>query len=598
MNPAEDPIIDQSAQTSESGKRLTTWYAQGHSDGLGDRLLMFDNTTAPSWEILRFKPALASSPQFETALRHTIERLGSFRHQAFPAVRPIAELGHEDGLAVVSTYASGVCLAEGLKKPRSAGFALRLLRQLMPALAALHQHDAGLFHGALTIDRFILTNEGRLMIREHMVGPALASLRPTAARMWADFGILGPVASPESDAVTLDQRGDVIQVALVVVSLMAGRRVSPEDYPQGLREVLDPIEDRHIWHEPESFRSLRAWLERALQMRERGFESAREAYAALMELSADTPRPDTPTRLQLAQRRAAPETAHAAPAEVARAHPPEVVNDDRLAPPAPHEMLPFWRRDPRILRWGVIAVAVIAVAEGALIGRLMLSNSADRSAGGKTAATQPATKLDPIVKDQPRLTPPPSGATTASAGSAPALTLTKANPPVVPDIRSAAMGPESPGKTAARPALLVQAPAASPRSGGFRVSAPIELHVLDGERVLGSSAEGPIIAPAGPHEYEFVNSAIGYRARRVVDVKAGEIIAVALAVPNGTLNINATPWAAVWIDGNAFGETPLGNLSITPGEHEIVFRHPQFGERREKATVRSDATTRVAVAFK
>ena len=59
MTTARDLIVDQSAAMVESGARLTTWYAQGHADGLGDRLLMFDNTSAPSWEILRFKPALA-----------------------------------------------------------------------------------------------------------------------------------------------------------------------------------------------------------------------------------------------------------------------------------------------------------------------------------------------------------------------------------------------------------------------------------------------------------------------------------------------------------------------------------------------------------
>ena len=95
--------------------------------------------------------------------------------------------------------------------------------------------------------------------------------------------------------------------------------------------------------------------------------------------------------------------------------------------------------------------------------------------------------------------------------------------------------------------------------------------------------------------FEFVNSAIGYRTRRVVEIKAGQITSVTMTVPNGTLNINAVPWAGVWIDGNAFGDTPLGNLSIAPGEHDIVFRHPQLGERHEKAIVRADRPTRVTV---
>ena len=164
----QDLIKDEFGPTDESGKRLTTWYAQGHSDALGDRLLMFDNTSAPSWEILRFKPDLAADARFETELRHRVDQLSSFRHPSFPAVRPITELDLDEDLAVVSTYASGVSLSDGLKKPRSAMFAVRLLRQLVPAVAALQQHGPGISHGAITLERLVLTAEGRLMVREHM----------------------------------------------------------------------------------------------------------------------------------------------------------------------------------------------------------------------------------------------------------------------------------------------------------------------------------------------------------------------------------------------------------------------------------------------
>jgi hypothetical protein len=50
----------------------------------------------------------------------------------------------------------------------------------------------------------------------------------------------------------------------------------------------------------------------------------------------------------------------------------------------------------------------------------------------------------------------------------------------------------------------------------------------------------------------------------------------------------------VLIDGKLVGETPIGNLSIPLGEHEIIFRHPQLGELRRTALVRSDAVTRVS----
>jgi hypothetical protein len=91
-----------------------------------------------------------------------------------------------------------------------------------------------------------------------------------------------------------------------------------------------------------------------------------------------------------------------------------------------------------------------------------------------------------------------------------------------------------------------------------------------------------------------VNSALGFRSRQVVDVKAGQTVAISVTPPDGRININAVPWAEVLIDGKLVGETPIGNLSIPLGEHEIVFRHPKLGEVRRTAVVRSDAVTRVS----
>jgi PEGA domain len=249
-----------------------------------------------------------------------------------------------------------------------------------------------------------------------------------------------------------------------------------------------------------------------------------------------------------------------------------------------------------MLRWAAAVVAVLAIGEAAYIGRLLLRGSSDRSQRSVTAVPSPPRITTP-TNDRPRLTPLQTDTSLPPPTSAlPTLALASAGTPGA-DLRATSAIKDAAaqaGRSGARPGT----PAVPQRSGGFRISAPVELHVLDGERLLGSSADGPIIAAAGRHEFEFVNSAIGYRASRVVDVKAGEITSVSVTVPNGTLNVNATPWAAVFIDGMPYGETPLGNLSIAAGEHEVVFRHPQFGERRERATVRTQTITRVAVNFR
>ena len=182
---------------------------------------------------------LARDPRFETACATASNELSTFHHPAFPLVRSIKELGHEGGLAVVSTYVSGVRLSDALKKPRSAEFALHLIRQLMPALNALHEHGPAIAHGALTLDRVVLTADGRLMIREHMVGSALEGLEMSAAGSVVRFRDSG--AADGAVIPRLDGRSDVTQLALVALSLIAGRRIGPDEYPQVVPELLERL---------------------------------------------------------------------------------------------------------------------------------------------------------------------------------------------------------------------------------------------------------------------------------------------------------------------------------------------------------------------
>jgi hypothetical protein len=574
MSTARDLIVDQLPPAAESGNRLTTWYAPGHADGLGDRLLMFDNTTAPSWELLRFKPELARDPRFATALRHRMETLSTFQHPAFPVVRSIKEFGLEEGLAVVSTYVQGVRLADALKKPRSAEFAVHLLRQLMPALAALHQHSDGIAHGAVTLDRVVLTSDGRLTIREHMVGSGIEALELSAAQLWSNFGILTPLS--RLVCPPLDARSDVAQLALVALALMAGRRIVLDEYPHTIYDLLDRVVRPA---------SLRHWFERALYLNERGFQSAREASDAVAELKQEGPREDSGqviTRLAPPAATKQEAVPSQSPQPMSPPTPPLAEREHPLAPIGIVAVKPKGRFGDAV-RWAAIAAGVVALAEAIVIGRLMYSGSSTTQAAVpplpavESAAPQTVTNTEPA---------PVTPLALRVEQELPGVRVLSAVDPrgeeSIRDIRPVASKPELPA-------------AVPPRSGGFRITAPIELHVLDGERLLGSSQDGPIITRAGRREFDFVNSVIGYRVRREVDVKPGQITAVTVTIPNGRLNINATPWASVWIDGTAYGDTPLGNLSIAPGEHEIVFRHPQLGERRERTLIRPDTPARVAV---
>jgi hypothetical protein len=55
------------------------------------------------------------------------------------------------------------------------------------------------------------------------------------------------------------------------------------------------------------------------------------------------------------------------------------------------------------------------------------------------------------------------------------------------------------------------------------------------------------------------------------------------------------PWAEVWIDGERVGDTPIGNLQAKIGTREIVFKHPELGERRTTATVTLKEPVRISM---
>jgi hypothetical protein len=146
--------------------------------------------------------------------------------------------------------------------------------------------------------------------------------------------------------------------------------------------------------------------------------------------------------------------------------------------------------------------------------------------------------------------------------------------------------------------LPVAAAAAGPVSGWVSVKAPFSLEIREAGRSLGSTDSDRIMMAAGRHELDLSSESLGYRVSRVVQVTPGKVTALALDLPSGVVNLNATPWAEVWIDGERVGETPMGNLAVTIGPHEIVFKHPQLGEKRHAVSVTLAGPIRVSVDMK
>jgi hypothetical protein len=154
------------------------------------------------------------------------------------------------------------------------------------------------------------------------------------------------------------------------------------------------------------------------------------------------------------------------------------------------------------------------------------------------------------------------------------------------------------GATASLIAPVAAAPSPAAAGGWLLVKIPVMVEVREGGNLVGTSESERLMLSAGRHELEFVNPALNYRATRTVQIVAGKVTPISLEVPRGVIHINAMPWAEVWIDGQRVGETPIGNLSIAIGAHEILFRHPQLGEKRHAVSVTPGAPVRVSMDMK
>jgi hypothetical protein len=619
----------------DAPKPLASWYTEGVCDGVGDRLWMFDNSGTPSLELLRFHPQLASANGFEDALRERVGALDAFEHPAFSRVRAIQRLDGGD-LALVSTFTTGKRVSEIFQSPNARtgvhpAFAAWFIRALTSAVAELHRQGDGIAHAGLTTDRVILTPDGRLVIVEHVLGAALDRLQLPVSRLWHDLGL---IAADHEGRARLDQRTDVIQVAWIALSLLLGRRITPLDYPQRVDTLLDEFVRASRGRSPLLASALRRWLERALHARGDAFESAIQAQAGLGDLGTNAGSrtvPFIPSRMAVEQlafeppaelppmQAASPEStalefgSRDQTWESSNAEMPSLAMAAEFAAGPLEGLIPeevpgcevrgarSRTRDAEVTHarppmdgWLVAAVfALAAVAEAGWIGRVPLARAAVLPPPPVPVVVDSLQQGDTVIVDGREV-----GVTPLTLALTPGVRSIRVRTRPTVDDRAPAQEANASARPAdnAAAAALAQA-AARERRGGLRLISPIELQVLEGERVLGSSADGPVVTTGGRHELDFVNNALGYRLHQTVDIKAGQIIPLKISPPDGRVSVNAVPWAQVSINGKLIGETPLGNLPLPAGEHEVTFRHPQLGEQTQKVIVKSGALTRVSATF-
>lgn len=228
-------------------------------------------------------------------------------------------------------------------------------------------------------------------------------------------------------------------------------------------------------------------------------------------------------------------------------------------------------------RSGVVALAILAIAEAVVIARLLTADRVAPSVASAEVTIESTRAGDLVVVDGREVGVTPYRLTVDSS------------------VRS--IGLVSPARPQGAAGAATPAETAHASMGGLRLTSPIDLDVLDGERVLGSSADGLVAVAAGIQQLDLLNNRLGYRERVTVEIEAGQVRTLEVKPPDGHLNITTVPPAQVWIDGKQAGSTPIEHVTLPVGQHEIVFRRPQRTDQREVVVVKAGALARVSVTL-
>jgi len=674
-------------------------------DGLGIR----QHTESPAsepLEILALRKELTTVPAFEFALRERVSRLAAFRHACYGPIRGVSRIETEaSSLALVSDRVLGDRLSEILELadreliPLEIGAALAVLRQLIDAVAILHETVREVCHGAIAPERIIITPDARLVMVEHVLGAALGSLQLPREQYWKEMRIALPATAH------FDRRADVAQIGVIALALLLGRPLRDEDFPGRVAEIagnvgavspnggLEPLPD-----------AMREWLMRALQLdpvqsfasavearedldlvlAEIGYTSSPAAFKAFLaqyhacdalqpakSFEAVPVAPPAPAPVSVppsAPAATKPTAAATKPAPAARTSTPKPEAKPKAAEPAPvpvrgmfqqaEEPVPQPKRPSR-RRVVAAAVVLLALASGGSLaapylisdpivtplgsGTLVVNTNPPGAAvviDGRARGTTPlmtaltqGTHVVEVSANGERRTVP----VTITAGGQASQLIEMPNAPAAGgdlQVRTEPAGARvtvdgqlygtspltvshlAPGShvvklenevgaieetitieagVSASLVVPLKAPQGAPVSGWISVIAPADVQVFENSSFLGSSRSDRIMVPAGRHEFDIVNESLGYRTTRTVTVAPGQVAPIKLDWPKGLLAVNALPWAEVFIDGERVGETPIGNVTLPIGKHEVVFKHPELGEQRHQTMVTAIEPARLSV---
>jgi hypothetical protein len=590
-------------------------------DALGKRF----HAVGPGGEpldLLEVRQELASSPGFEAALRERVSALAGFQNTSYARIRGVLRLP-STALGVVSDRVPGVRLSSLLTVAKQQvlrleiNAALCVVRQLVPAVAMLHERLPGVGHGAIAPERIVITPSGRLVLVEHVLGSALEGLHYSHDRYWKELRVPLPKSA---GAASFDPRADVTQVGTVALALIVGRPLENEEYPDRIATLAEGAWGLTASGGVEPLAAaVRAWLARALQLDARqSFASAVDARVELdralgasgdydMQLAAlkaflgectkyvAIPRPGPVPSVAAAAVAAAPAPTPTpirtpAPAPMPAVVPapaavmaPTLVAAELVAKPTPpRTFLPV--DDPpsqiatRTARWRSGAVAAVALlfflaGGGALVGRWYLMPSAAAEAPGTLVVETNPPGAAVLIDDRPRGVTP---LTLELAAGAHVLRVVGDGEPRVIPLTVTAGG---------RISQVIELPKAAAATGQLQVrSEPAGARVIVDGTARGVS---PIVLDGlmpGTHVVELANDLGSVRHEVSVEAGATASLVVPMAAPQGVpvsgwIALTAPVEVQVFEDQRLLGSSRSDRIMVAAGRHELDVMNDALGYR-------------------
>ncbi|HLH31907.1 MAG TPA: PEGA domain-containing protein [Terriglobia bacterium] len=228
---------------------------------------------------------------------------------------------------------------------------------------------------------------------------------------------------------------------------------------------------------------------------------------------------------------------------------------------------------PKLL-FGMIAVLALGGGVVWIEQTHGMTSSRAQAAGLPQPAPAPQSNVSlPLPAPAPAPSPESSQDIAPPAPAVPA-----AEPVKTAAVISAAARPATPAQAQPAP---VAAPT-PPAMGKLAVSSPAAADIYQGDKYLGSTPT-TLELPAGRQTLEYRHGDL--RTTMTHDIKADETTPASVTFQT-TVQINARPWAQVFLDGvprRALGQTPLSGVSVPIGG-VLVFENPNFTSKTRRVT--------------